>query len=912
MSRDRRRGVKALRPGLEPLEGRRVPAQLGVPWHHPDHVTLSFVPDGTSINGTPSVLFGTLDAAQATPDWQAEILRAFQTWATAAHVNFALTGDGGQPLGTTGPDQGDPRFGDIRIAAVPMAPGVLAISIPHDPFLSGTWSGDILLNSASPSIGRAETLFPVLLHEIGHVLGLGDSSDPASVMFSHLDGQSALAPEDVAAIQSIYGPRAEDPFEGPRWNDTPATASPMPEPAGYDGTTPLLIYANIDSHRDVDFYTLTTPAGYEGPLTIRLQTAGASLLAPHITVLGASGDVLGDVLSTAVGGDTLLVRLPDVRPGERFQIEVQGERGDVFGVGEYVLAASFDARSTVGPGAIDALARQSYSYLSADDIRAIFLDPRGALFHVDDHTNDTFDAAEPLPTAGLYGSEAPDRRTASLSDPGDVDFYRVETPGDLQHPATDGPGLVMTVTVRATEINGIMPAVSVYDADRNLIPALVLAHGDGTDTIQILDGQPDSDYFIRVSSDPTSGKAVGNYDVDVEYGHVPAAPTTFVDASLTRGSSPLSYRVVVVQPQLFDFLLSATGGAAASGGLATMTLTDAQGRVVISRSTALGGTAGGDPIFLAPGVYRASFAVLGGGAGPSETIGIRLYGGSLTDPIGPALDDPTLRPVTVAAAGDPSVALLPILGSADEPYYWLALSLGSRGGTIDGVTPSPADSLAGALTVSGAGMTSAPTRAAMTVREVGWDAGAELVARGGRFSALTRALARYANSTGTAGLAPSGLDSGDGPIPVAEASGPTPNLDTMTGETSPVAMGVAFPGSRPSPPFSAAPAVVGEGATHAEGARQPIPYDARASKETAGIWSDCGSIFAVLGTAAIVCNRLMLAREPDRGVPCVRLVRLPIRIRRPAPGHPGHDGPGRATGDRTPSIRLQKSILSPS
>ena len=640
MSRDRPRSARVFHPGLESLEGRSLPAQFGVPWHHADHLTLSFVPDGTQVAGTPSDLFRTLDAQQSPAAWQQEILRAFQTWAVNADVNFALTSDGGEPLGVPGPDQGDPRFGDIRIAAVPMASDVLSISVPHDPFLSGTWSGDILLNSAAPSIGQADTLFPVLLHEVGHVLGLDDSPDPASVMFSNVNHQTTLAPEDIAAVQAIYGPRSDDPFEGPQRNDTLATAALMPEPAGYDGTTPLLLFASISSLKDVDFYSLETPAGYEGPLTIRLQTAGVSLLAPHLTVIDGSGHVVGDVLSEADTGDTLQVHLPYVRPGESYVVEVRGATGDVFGIGEYVLAASFDARSTVGPGAIDTLARQSYSYLSPDDIRAIFVDPRDALFHVDAHTNDTFATAEPLAAAGVYGSEAPDRLTASLSDATDVDVYHVETPDDLKGDGAAGQALVMTVTVRATEVNGIMPTVSVFDESRKLIPALVLAHGDGTETIQITDGQPDSDYFIRVSADPTSGKLVGNYDLDVEYGHVPAAPTTFVDASPGGSSQPLSYDLVVNEPQLFDFLLAATAGTGVPDAAVRMVLTDDHGRVVASRTAQAGATAGGDPVPLAPGVYQASFAILAPNFSPSSPIGFRLYGASLTDPIGPASTTP--------------------------------------------------------------------------------------------------------------------------------------------------------------------------------------------------------------------------------------------------------------------------------
>src|SRR5579875_2742410 len=396
MPRHRPRRPRVCSPGLEPLEDRRLRAQFGVPWHHADHLTFSFVPDGTSVNGAPSALFRTLDAQQPTTDWQGEILRAFQTWAVAADINFALVPDGGQPLGTPGPDQGDPRFGDIRIAAVPMSPEVLAVSVPHDPFLSGTWSGDILLNDSAPSIARPATLFPVLLHEVGHVLGLDHSDVPASVMYPQVADKVALAPSDIAAIQALYGPRPEDPFEGPSGNDRPQTATPMPEPAEFDGTAPLLFYADLSSIGDVDVYTLKVPDGYAGPLTIRLQTAGVSLLAPHLTVLDAAGGVVGDLSSTAAGGDTLQVHLPDVQAGETYTVEVRGATNDPFGIGEYVMAATFDARSTVGADAIDRLARQSYSYLSPEDIQAIFRDPVGALFHVDAHTNDTFATAEDL------------------------------------------------------------------------------------------------------------------------------------------------------------------------------------------------------------------------------------------------------------------------------------------------------------------------------------------------------------------------------------------------------------------------------------------------------------------------------------------------------------------------------------
>ena len=124
-------------------------------------------------------------------------------------------------------------------------------------------------------------------------------------MFSNLDYRTARGPSDIAAVQALYGPRSDDPVNGAGPSDTFATAAPMPEPVGYDGTTPLLIYANIPSPGGENFYSLKPPTGYSGPSTIRLQTAGVSLLAPHLTVFDASGRVVGDVSSDVVTGDTL-------------------------------------------------------------------------------------------------------------------------------------------------------------------------------------------------------------------------------------------------------------------------------------------------------------------------------------------------------------------------------------------------------------------------------------------------------------------------------------------------------------------------------------------------------------------------------------------------------------------------------
>src|SRR5262249_11171973 len=159
------------------------------------HLTISFVPDGTDVAGTPSRLFQSLDALMPRSQWQQQILGAFQQWASAASLGYSVVTDGGQSLGTSGLGQGDSRFGDIRIAAVPMYREVQAITTPHDDLESGTLSGDILLNTNVPlDLSRLTSIF---LQELGHSLGLPNSPDTASVMYEVDLAHQSLAPSDV-------------------------------------------------------------------------------------------------------------------------------------------------------------------------------------------------------------------------------------------------------------------------------------------------------------------------------------------------------------------------------------------------------------------------------------------------------------------------------------------------------------------------------------------------------------------------------------------------------------------------------------------------------------------------------------------------------------------------------------------
>src|SRR5215210_4685688 len=102
---------------VECLEDRTLPSAFGTAWPDAEHLTLSFTADGTLTPLGASTLTALMRQAGSDALWQREILRAFQTWAVNANINIGLVADGGQALGTVGAVQGDPRFGDARIAA---------------------------------------------------------------------------------------------------------------------------------------------------------------------------------------------------------------------------------------------------------------------------------------------------------------------------------------------------------------------------------------------------------------------------------------------------------------------------------------------------------------------------------------------------------------------------------------------------------------------------------------------------------------------------------------------------------------------------------------------------------------------------------------------------------------------------
>jgi hypothetical protein len=601
---------------LEVLEDRTTPAVYGVPWPNASYLRLSFAPDGTQIAGQSSSLFATLNAEEPAAAWEADILDAVQTWAVNTNLNVGVVPDNGQPFGTSGAGQ---RFGDIRIGAAPLSPSVLAISMPHDPFVSGGWSGAIILNSTINFAQPQTDLHGVLLHELGHVFGLGASTDPVSVLYQNATWVTTqLAASDVSAIEALYGlPPANPP--GRHTLETAATIRfPSDDGSVYTGTTPLMAFGDMVAAGQNDFFSVQT-ASFTGPVTFRLQTAGISLLAPELIVYDANGNVLGQAASSNVVGDTVSVHLNSVPANTTYYIAVESAASGLFAVGRYGLAVTFDATLKTTPSQIASMLRSAHNGSSDDSS--------------DDARPGNVVALRTTP--GYAANQHYETRSGATS----AVTYSLLSPS-----SPSGTPLVLTLTLRTAGGGGLLPQLQLLDANQQPIAAQVLVNNSGAYTIQAIGLASGQTYYLTLTppttgnGDDTSSALVADFNQSSSLLPVLASGT-----AATTVSGP-TYALYAALDQVFSFSLSAAGTGAPAGSMVQMTITDSKGNAVFNLTAAAGQTVTGPPVLLSPGAYTVSFAVVTPGGAPGS-LSFRLRGGSISDPIGPVITDPTNNPM---------------------------------------------------------------------------------------------------------------------------------------------------------------------------------------------------------------------------------------------------------------------------
>ena len=332
---------------LERLETRVVPyTTSGGAWPNPHLVTISFVPDGTDQGGVSSNLFATLNAhpGWTTATWQNQILKAAQAWAQQTNINFAVVSDNGTGIGGGPYEQGDPGMGDIRIGGYNFGFGALA-GAEYPPQVNNySVAGDIDFNTGVGwNITTAYDLFSVAMHEMGHAIGMGESTSYGSVMQGAYAWHNGLSNDDITGIHTVYGgARAYDSYYGaPTPNNSFATAADVSSSINPMTLAAVVNPLDITTTAVKEYFKFTVPSGSQSSFTVTVQSSGLSLLAPTLSVYNSSQVLVGTVSGAGHYGTTITYTVTGASPGQTYYVKVGGADTTAFGTGAYGLVLNF-------------------------------------------------------------------------------------------------------------------------------------------------------------------------------------------------------------------------------------------------------------------------------------------------------------------------------------------------------------------------------------------------------------------------------------------------------------------------------------------------------------------------------------------------------------------------------------------
>ncbi len=600
---------------LEQLEDRCVPAKVGIPWPS-SNITLSFAPDGTNIVGSPSNLMATL-APLGTSAAELSILTAFQTWAVNANVNIGLVSDNGSAWDVPGLIQGDPRFGDIRFGGRTLAPDVTAITTPFNYF--NTESGNVQLNTGMPfSIGGASgtyDLFTTVLHEAGLTLGVGESSDSTSAMYTNYQGvRTGLSTADIGALQALYGARTAEPNN----NSTMATAMSY-------ATT---LTADLATVNDADYYRFTAA----GPsATVQLQAAGLSMVEANIQVLDGSGNVLAQGAAQNVFNNNVTLNLSNLAVGGTYYVQISSATNNVFGVGSYQLSingSTVSAPPPTTPG-MTTLTPTTVSMGATVPTGASITTTSGASLTSALSLTQTVSAADPQQAYSYQVAPA-----------NSVTYFSIHSP---VAPAGQDVNLIASVANLSGAGNF---QVAVYDASGNLLSSKILSQANGGEVVEVSNVSPDTNYTVQVTANATF-----NFSADYTAQDVPFSMGASGNA--TTGSAQ-SATLNVTQSQDLYLLLST---AAASGMSLDLTIADANGNVVLNQVIAAGAQQSAT-VFLQAGKYQVSIIAVANAGVLATAVNYSLAAATITSPIGAVVANTTNTPAN---------SLPPATGTAPPP-----------------------------------------------------------------------------------------------------------------------------------------------------------------------------------------------------------------------------------------------------
>jgi hypothetical protein len=472
---------------------------------------------------------------------------------------------------------------------------------------------------------------------------------------------SQLGPSDVSTLQALYGP----PDSSLKGHNSLSTALPIPTPQSFDGSTPIVAYGGINSIQTSIVYSFTPPSNVRGGLTVRLVTAGLSLLDPLVSVLDASGNLLGSGNSTDIGGGAVTVRLAPASPGSTYYVEVQAATARPFDSGRFGLAVSFHNDAEVSTSQVDSVLRGPYESLTSDQIAHLFGESEG-VSAVGQVPGNSLATAVALATTPGFAHNSRFQAVVDMGQLSTQGYYSFQAPA-----ATGSEPLVFTAGLDTSSSQGNGGQIALLDASGKVVPSVVLMHAGGVETIQATGLTPGATYFLRISTsggDDSEGRAQAVLVADFLQGS--NINPTLETNTLTTASPQLTSMLFVARSQFFQGQLTASTAMSDAGGAVEMTILDQNGNLVLDITARAGGAAVVGCATLAPGPYTIKFSAHWGEDDSSPGLTYLVQGRPLSDPIGVIVHNPTYKPIYVSPPQSTVPYSYPGGIHSTIPYLW--------------------------------------------------------------------------------------------------------------------------------------------------------------------------------------------------------------------------------------------------
>ena len=615
-------------------------------------LTFSIAPDGTHVGKEVSALQSDFNLIAPTAQWQQALARAFQKWSVHANINIGNVADNGAASGVYGPTRGDERFGDIRVTGFDYAKDVFAEAVSENSRSVGTWAGDVFFNTAVDWQNVA-SIEAAALHEVGHILGLGHSVDPASPMHIHgPSGALELTAQDILNVQAIHGIRNLDTNEGSNGNDSIARASRIKGGEddatvleGFGGNQVWIQFGDLHNASDHDVYEIRTSNIYSGPLSVELRTSGLSLANLAAEITDRDGSVLAQTVVTGTfGGDSILT-LDHTAPDGKYYLQVHAGADPFWATGDYSITIATPARLLSDSNTIAEWTRKAHrlyydSDRSKDGFSFQLLPNSNSGPEINDHhTDDTFSSGVNLPLALTTASRTVHRAVGTISDLVDIDHYRLIAPKVL-----DGK-TELVIDLEPLQVNGLVPNVNLLDKRGGVLKPEVRVQGYGQTQLVWSNVQSEQEFIIELKSVNVSNEfKTGSFSLTATFAAPSQQPELLVGGTVGAGVGTVEREWYVARPQLFGLSLEGATSLATTEGQIWVSVYDDQRRLVAGLVAPLNSLRSAPGLFLNPGRYFFQIAAAANVPGGSD-ISYRFMVDRPSQPIGPLLGGTSVQPL---------------------------------------------------------------------------------------------------------------------------------------------------------------------------------------------------------------------------------------------------------------------------